>query len=184
TVRIFVQGIPRRHILDDQTRSRLAREAHERFRRERGKPFIHQDPSLSPWEDLPDTLRQSNLQQIDHIGEKLRLIGYALEPAKGKEIESFEFPLRAKIGGADVDPVEFLAEAEHARWNMERLYGGWVCAEKDVEKKQSPYLVAWTELPEDIRSFDRNAVRNIPSLMRAAGYRIVPLRPRRPRRQR
>jgi hypothetical protein len=36
---------------------------------------------------------------------------------------------------------------------------------KDSAKKKSPYLVRWTDLPDDVKEWDRNAVCIIPELL-------------------
>ena len=72
------------------------------------------------------------------------------------------------------EEIETLAEMEHSRWNAERLREGWRYApEKNVEKKLTPYLVAWTDLSEPIREWDRSAVSAWPDLLAARGLRIV-----------
>ena len=60
------------------------------------------------WEELPETLRASNLAQADDIPSKLALIGKRAMPG-GEPLE---------LGP---DQVELLAEVEHGRWNAERL---------------------------------------------------------------
>ena len=72
----------------------------------------------------------------------------------------------------DLTP-EMLAEAEHARWTVERLLAGWTLGEKrDVAGKVSPYLVSWASLPDDVKEWDRRAVRAIPKLLAGAGYEV------------
>ncbi|MFH1841657.1 MAG: RyR domain-containing protein [bacterium] len=167
TVKLFLQGIPESTTMDAETIEELAREAHEEYRREQGKPIIHQNPALSDWKVLPDDLKRSNRNQICHIEEKLRQVGLRLEkvPA-GEDIPLFEF--------AESD-LMFLAELEHARWNVERLLSGWRLADrKDFAKKLSPCLVSWTKLTDEIKYWDIQAVKNIPKLMQSKGYRIVP----------
>jgi hypothetical protein len=45
---------------------------------------------------------------------------------------------------------------------------------RDNERKTSPYLVPWAELPEDVKEHqNRSAVRAIPELLADAGYEIV-----------
>ena len=51
---------------------------------------------------------------------------------------------------------------EHARWNAERWLAGWRLGKKDLIKKTSPWLLPWEELPDEIKEFDRQAVREIP----------------------
>ena len=165
TAKMFVQGVRPGLVLDDETRVDMARQAHESYRQKRGEPLAHQDPSLSDWSELPESLRESNLQQIDHIEDKLHRINMILEKADPEAIGVTEF---------EPEEVELLAEIEHARWNVERLRSGWRYAEdKDVELKHSPFLVPWSELSEEVKEWDRRAVRQIPAMMRERGYRIV-----------
>jgi hypothetical protein len=73
--------------------------------------------------------------------------------------------------------IESLAEREHARWNVERLIAGWVYGPTaDKDKKISPYLVPWDELPDQIREYDREPVRAIPRMLAAAGFELQPLK--------
>ena len=68
--------------------------------------------------------------------------------------------------------VEHLAEIEHGRWNVERLLEGWRWGPiKDVKKRVSPYLVPWSELPDDIREYDRQFIRAIPETLANTGTR-------------
>jgi hypothetical protein len=71
------------------------------------------------------------------------------------------------------DEIEIMAEMEHGRWNVERLSDGWRWGEKkDVDKKISPYLVGWDQLPENVKEWDREAVRAIPKLLESVGLEI------------
>jgi ppGpp synthetase/RelA/SpoT-type nucleotidyltranferase len=160
TLRAFVG--PATQPLAEPTRSKLGRSIHEHSRRERGpRPDI--DPSLADWDDLPGDLRESNLQQADHIGAKLRRIDCIAVPddAPGE---------RATFTPAE---IEAMAEMEHGRWTAERLVAGWAWGEKrDPVRRQSPYLVSWTQLPDEIREIDRQVVRRIPELLAAVGLSL------------
>jgi hypothetical protein len=123
------------------------------------------DPALLPWEQLPENLKRSNRLQIDHLAEKLRTIGFTMrKTAPGADI-------------ADVVPpqpqIDIMAELEHGRWNAERLLDEWKPGPRDHAKKTSPYIVRWAELPEEIKEYDRDAVRGIPALLKAKGYEVV-----------
>jgi hypothetical protein len=61
---------------------------------------------------------------------------------------------------------------EHDRWTQQRLRDGWKLGPKDAEKKISPYLVPWNELDDDIREWDRRAVRALPGFLLRAGFQI------------
>ena len=74
------------------------------------------------------------------------------------------------------EEIELLAEMEHERWVVERRAAGWrPDRERDVERKTTPYLVGWAELPEDIRDRDRETIVRLPAQVNDAGYQIVRL---------
>ena len=57
----------------------------------------------------------------------------------------------------------------------EREDAGWEYGEvKDVKNRKSPYLVAWSDdrLPEDVKDYDRNAVRRLPMILAKADYEV------------
>ena len=119
------------------------------------------DPSRVPWLELPEWLKDSNRQQADHIAVKLRAVGAEVVPGRGVGGASFTFT---------ADEIELLACMEHTRWNAERGIAGWRYGpEKSEELKTTPCLVGWEDLEEPIREYDRDAVRQIPELVRSAG---------------
>jgi hypothetical protein len=44
--------------------------------------------------------------------------------------------------------------------------------EKDVEKKESPYMVPYDALTEEIKELDRDTIRNIIPLVETVGLRV------------
>ena len=119
---------------------------------------------MAEWDKLLENLRESNRQQADHIEEKLRTIGCTIHKVKDRKVKLIKFTDRE---------IEIMAEKEHARWNVERLLDGWKWGnERDVLQKISPYLVAWTELPNKIKEYDRNSVRKIPKFLAKVGLEI------------
>jgi hypothetical protein len=113
------------------------------------------NPSMVGWDELPESLRESNRRQADHIGLKLKTIGCALAP---------RVDWRAPLLELAPEEVELLARLEHDRWRAERLLDGWTYAAgpKDLTRKTSPFLVPWEQIPEGQRDYDRNTVRNLP----------------------
>jgi hypothetical protein len=123
------------------------------------------NPSLVPWDELPESLQQSNRRFAQGVSEKLDAIGVTAVPGGASDEERFEFT---------DDELEMLARMEHDRWAGDLARDGWTPGpEKDPELKRHPLLVAWDELSEADRDKDRDAVRNVPSTLRSAGYRIV-----------
>jgi hypothetical protein len=169
SVRAFVRGMPEPLVLEKEHLESMAKQAHEEYRRNQTRPLLSRDPALADWEDLTPDLQNSNLQQIAHIEEKLRAVGLKI-----RKLESGAIPGLDAEDPRFKDKIERMAEIEHGRWNVERLLAGWTLGSKDVEKKTSPYLVAWSDLPESIKDYDRNAVRAIPRMLAELGYEIVP----------
>jgi hypothetical protein len=139
----------------------LAGVVHEDFRRRRiAEGRSSEDPSVAPWEALAPGLQDSNRQQADHIPIKLRAVGLH-EGASGARV------LQQFTGFSD-DEVEQLAVVEHARWVTERRLDGWTLGPADKPARVSPYLVPWSGLPDEVKEWDREAVRNIPALLAEA----------------
>jgi voltage-gated potassium channel Kch len=143
----------------------LARRIHEHFRQRAvaAGQRPEGDPSLAAWEDLEPSLRDSNRQQADHIAVKLRAVG--CEAAKPDPARSAQ-----RLTAFAEEEVATLARMEHARLVAERKLAGWKYGpEKDVPNKISPQLVAWNELPADMKATHLDAVKNIPALLDGIG---------------
>ena len=65
-----------------------------------------------------------------------------------------------------------MAELEHEAWMEERLSRGWKLGERNAENKTSPYLVPYDQLSEEIKDYDRDAIRNIPALAERGGMAV------------
>ncbi len=123
------------------------------------------NPSMVDWDDLPETLKESNRHQAAHIEVKMKAIGCGIQPLNDWEAASFRF---------DPGEIEQLAELEHQRWVEERRQNGWLFkpGPKNIAKKISPHMVPWEELSWEIKESDRNMVRNLPSFLAQAGFQI------------
>ena len=75
------------------------------------------------------------------------------------------------------DEVEELARIEHERWTSDLVGDGWQRGTvKDAAKKEHPLLVPWSELTEEDRDKDRDAVRSLPRMLLRAGFEIERVR--------
>ncbi len=137
---------------DVDARARAIHEAYVAKRLAAGET-VATNPALVRWEELDEDLKDSNRQQADHLPVKLRALGMAPAASRGG------------ARGPVVTPaeIEILARMEHARWNADRFLSGWTHApgKKDLERKTSPHLVPWEALPDAIKEYDREAVREI-----------------------
>jgi hypothetical protein len=94
--------------------------------------------------------------------------------AVGLEIRPTDAPPE-KVDDLGREKIEIMAEKEHGRWNMERLHAGWVFGPvKDQEKKVSPYLIAWRDLPHEVQDCDRYAVARIPEKLARYNFAVGP----------
>ncbi|NLX96914.1 MAG: Ryanodine receptor Ryr [Rhodopirellula sp.] len=72
-----------------------------------------------------------------------------------------------------LEEVERMAEMEHGRWNAERLRDGWRYGHpRDDQRKVHDCLVPWSELPETIKRYDRDAVRAFPEILAKAKLEV------------
>lgn len=144
----------------------LARAIHDAYVAERLGPDIDTDtnPALVVWEELPDALKESNRDQAADIGTKLAALGRGIAPLTEWDADLSVF---------SDDEIEHLAELEHARWVDQRRLDGWTSGVKDIEAKTTPYLVAWDALSDEVKEWDRQTVRKIPSFLARVGYQIV-----------
>ncbi len=147
----------------------LARAMHEdyvRNEKENGHT-AEMNPSIVPWEKLPESLKESNRNQAEHIRVKLDAIGCDIAITTSWDEQPFQFtPVE----------VELLSRMEHDRFVDERLRAGWTYGDtKDTERKTNPTLVPWDQLSEEERDKDRNAVRGLPAFLAKAGFHIYRL---------
>ena len=69
--------------------------------------------------------------------------------------------------------TEKIAENVHEVWAAGRIAEGWTYGEKkDTEKKVTPCLVPYDELPESEKEYDRNTALETIKLIIKVGYRI------------
>lgn len=70
--------------------------------------------------------------------------------------------------------MEALAESVHDEWMRGRIKAGWIYGEKrDDEKKQTPCLVPYHELPEEEKEYDRQTAKTTIQFILDNGYKIV-----------
>jgi voltage-gated potassium channel Kch len=158
-------------LVADPLRESLAQTIHQeylRHQRSLGKTAAA-DRALVPWRELPEGLKESNRQQAEHVPVKLRAIGRRALPQAGHGHGDVPRPFSEA-------EVETLARLEHERWVAERTSAGWRHGpEKDIDRKISPHLVPWDQLSDEVKEYDRNAVRKLPLILAKADYTIVPL---------
>ena len=151
------------------TNEALARAKHEQYLRDELAKggSMGGGPSLVPWEELPESLKESNRRFAEGIGEKLIATGLAVVPD----------PLldpRGPILRFTDEEVEELAKLEHDRWVDDLTRDGWRYhdAPKDPKRKLHPLLIDWDKLAEPEREKDREPVRALPEMLAREGFEM------------
>ena len=138
----------------------IARALHETYVRQQKRLgyTVETNPSMAPWEELSEFLKESNRSQANHIGVKLKSVGCGIALLTDWDAELFNFTPQE---------IEIMAKMEHERWMKDLKTRGWSYAkgEKDPSRKKHPYLVPWEELPEEIRGYDRDFIRELPKIL-------------------
>ena len=92
--------------------------------------------------------------------------------AAGFEVRKVEGTPSVLAGFTEAE-VDRMAELEHGRWNVERMREGWHHGKpRDDSRKIHDCLVSWKELPDDIKHYDRAAVRAFPEILAKAGLEV------------
>ncbi len=149
----------------------------------------------NPWQatypELPEEFKEANRGFVRHIPIKLACLGYTMMPRLENE-PPFEL---------SEPQIEKLAEMEHERWLDEKIEFGWRYGPtRDDFKKIHPALLPWKQLsqeeiaclgplkgeafrdaagedlPTEQKDKDRCLVKEIPRVLREAGYAIVAIR--------
>ena len=69
--------------------------------------------------------------------------------------------------------TERIAENVHDTWAVGRISEGWTYGEKkDAEKKTTPLLIPYDELPESEKEYDRNTAFETLKMIVKMGYEI------------
>ena len=127
----------------------IARAIHEHYLAEQRRTGAGSAAAMVSWEDLDEDLKQANRDQAADIETKLARIGCAITS------------LTPPFAFTD-DEIELLARREHRRWLAQRRTA-----------RPHPSLVGWGELSESERDKDRQAVRNIPSVLAEVDLAVV-----------
>ena len=133
----------------------LARANHDRhlqIQREAGTT-VEEDPTLVPWEWLPDEVQESYRRKADHIGAKLDAVGCTVARLTDWEAELFQF---------EAHEIEIMARLEQERRIEEGKRQGWA----------DPDLVAWEQLTEVERKNCMVAIGDLPMFLARAGFQV------------
>lgn len=142
----------------------MAKAIHSHYNTERIRENPNEVYNCLSWDELPQDLKNSNIDQAAHIETFLDYLGYGITDTKH---------IQNEILSLSDDEVEVLAIKEHARWVLERKNSGWTHGkEKDIESKTSPYMVKWKSLSLEIQNYDREAVRKFIPILNSVGLKV------------
>jgi hypothetical protein len=80
---------------------------------------------------------------------------------------------QVQLDGEILELTEQLAENAHEVWAQRRMAEGWRYGpRRDETKKEHPSLVAYEDLPETEKEYDRSTAIETLKVMLALGYRI------------
>jgi voltage-gated potassium channel Kch len=146
----------------------MARLRHEEYlTQERSRGLTaDENPSVVDWEDLPESLKESNRRFAESVGEVISGLGGSLVPLRRLDDEG-AFPGESEM-------LERLARKEHDRWMAALQADGWTYAPppKDPDKRTHPLLIGWQDLPENEKEKDRDSIRAIPRMLARVGYAV------------
>ncbi len=71
------------------------------------------------------------------------------------------------------EEVELLAAMKHGRWNASKWLDGWKLGPRNDSLPLHDNLVQYSDLPENIKDYDRDTIRKLPQVYRDFGYSVV-----------
>lgn len=163
---------------------KLARAIHSRYLHEIRNQNINSNKNIfytpgnsgnqyvADFDDLPDEIKYSNIDNAAHIPTKLLSIGYKIRQVK-KGFKPFALNLNE-------EEIETMARVEHIRWSWEKRLNGWTFGSvKDDIKKTHPSLISYELLSESEKEKDRELVKLIPAFLQDIEYVAFPVSPSR-----
>ena len=122
------------------------------------------------YDELSDSIKQSNIDNAYHIPTKLLAIGYGIRERNANE----NVPLLY----LSEDEVETMAMVEHDRWSWEKRLSGFRFSKiRDDKQKKHNCLIPYEHLSELEKEKDRVLVRLIPALLQDIGFIPYALNP-------
>jgi hypothetical protein len=180
TLWALVNQTPKTQLTDDDIKA-LAPKVHDFYRDQELKKFksksedINKYKVLMPWNNLNETLQNSNLKQVAFFENMLKRVGLGIRKKSNPVLFDIEVHLKLQNSfmSDNLTAFDTLAMLEHARWNAERLLEGWRYSQaKDIAKKLNPCIKAWKDLDDDTKKYDYDPVKNIPILLAKIGYEV------------
>jgi serine phosphatase RsbU (regulator of sigma subunit) len=158
--------------IDNILIQKLSRAIHSGYLSEARKQEVKDSANRNfiSFDDLPDEIRFSNMDNAWHIPTKLLSIGYKIRPV--------EKGMRASALCLNEAEIETMAMVEHLRWCWDKRLNGWTYGKKnDLERKTHPSLLPYENLSESEKEKDRKLVKLIPALLQDMHFEAYPISP-------
>ena len=121
------------------------------------------------YEQLPATIQAEYVAAAERMPRVLKAANLMLVPKDHPDALDVE-----KTRELVQQKMEILSEAEHKGWMEHRKAQDWhLGAMRDDEKKISPWLIPYSELPELEKEKDRSNVRHYPDIADMTGMAIA-----------
>jgi hypothetical protein len=152
-------------LAEDETLELLQRQLHIDYIERQRDVCRQTTPATVEWSRLPFDLQEDNRSVADHLWTKARDLDLRITAGSGD----------LQAGPAETH-IEALAAAEHRRWIASRAIAGWRFGAKLSESaRMHPAMIPWSQLTETERAKNRDVIRQIPRVLRAAGLFVQPL---------
>jgi hypothetical protein len=152
-------------LADEEVTDLLQREMHADHLRHRQDGAGSVLPAPVEWCRESFDFQEDNRSAADHLWAKARDLNLRI--------------VSAGVAGpmpVDETRIEELAAAEHRRWVASRATAGWRFGATHAESARlHPCMVPWGQLIETERAKDREMIRRMPAILRAAGLSLQPL---------
>ena len=169
-IRKLARAIHSKYLQSIRNQSNKSHEDHYNFSFYNPENTVNQ--YTSDFDDLPEEIKHSNIDNAAHIPTKLLSVGYKTRPVK----KGF----RPVVLHLDEEEIETMSQVEHLRWSWEKRLNGWRFGKvKDIDKKTHPSLIPYYLLSESEKEKDRELVKLIPAFLQDINYEVFPVSPNR-----
>ncbi len=126
--------------------------------------------NIADFDDLPEEIKHSNLDNAFQIPAKLLSVGYKIRPVRKG--------YRSSVLHLNDEEIETMARVEHIRWCWDKILHGWIYGKiKDERKKTHPAIIPYEALSDSEKEKDRELVRLIPALLHDVDYEAIHINP-------
>ena len=143
-------------MLGEADLEKLARKLHENYLTGAGQSAT----ASRSWNNLPETMRRSNIRAADHLKAKLWTLGIGLPLGEGLPVlsdEDRETLKQLRESRKSNKVLGKLARIEHDRWMVDRQLDGWVYGpDRDDTRRIHPKLVAFDDLSMTQEDIDKD----------------------------